>query len=97
MKNFAKMLVAGLILLVLGLGVFAGPAVPNAGAAFYVNDFAEVLSARSEDYILDRAEWLYSKTGAQIVVSTVNFMGGETIEDFSHAIDRKSTRLNSSH
>ena len=50
---------------------------------FYVNDSANILSSGTEDYIIDINEKLYEKTGAQIVVVTVNNLEGKSIEDYS--------------
>lgn len=51
---------------------------------FFVNDFAEVLSAETEDDIYARGVALYNKTKAQAVVVTVESMDGEVIEDFAY-------------
>lgn len=55
---------------------------------FYVNDYAEILSEETEKYIMEHSINLYDKAGAQIVVVTVNNLGGASIEDYSLEVAR---------
>src|SRR5699024_11872094 len=57
-----------------------------------VNDYANILSTPTEDYIEDISVALQDTCGAQIGVYTTEYIGNSTMEG-----DRKSTRLNSSH
>ena len=50
---------------------------------FYVNDFANVLTAETRNRIISVNEDLSPRTGAQIVVTTVNFLEGMDIETYS--------------
>lgn len=54
--------------------------------AFYVADYADVLSADTEQYIIDRNETLFNATGGQIVVVTVDFMDGMDAADYAMAV-----------
>ena len=77
--------------LLIALALFALPVcaladsanIPAATEQFYANDFAEVLDADVESFIVNHARTLYEKTGAQIVVTTVNFIGVSTMEDYA--------------
>jgi len=56
---------------------------------FYVNDYANVLTQEVEDYIIETNVELEQKTGAQIVVVTVNSLEGDTIEEYATDLFRK--------
>ena len=58
-------------------------AVPSHTTQFYVNDYADVLSAETETEILNTALSLNTETTAQVVVLTVPDLGGEEISDFA--------------
>ena len=53
---------------------------------FYVNDYANVLSEDTKNYILENSAKLYDKTGAQIVVVTVKNMDSSAIEDYEYDV-----------
>lgn len=55
---------------------------------FYVNDYANVLSAEHEAYILDRSASLEKETGAQIVVLTVSSLEGKTPQQYALEVGR---------
>jgi len=57
-------------------------------ADFFVNDYANVLSAADELILQQRAENLYHACGAQVVVVTLESLEGEAIEDVSLSIAR---------
>lgn len=56
---------------------------------FYVNDYANLLSDETEQYILNTNKSLQSQTGAQIVVVTVPNLGGQEIESYATALFRE--------
>lgn len=58
-------------------------AVPSHTTQFYVNDYADVLSAETEAEILNNALSLNNETTAQVVVLTVPDLNGEEISDFA--------------
>jgi uncharacterized protein len=60
--------------------------VPNHTEYFYVNDFANVLSADTRNHIVSVNDDLHARTGAQVVITTVNFLNGADIEDYSLAM-----------
>lgn len=55
----------------------------NAG---YVNDYANVLSDETEQYIVEKNRALDIATGAQIVVVTVDFLDGMDIEEYAYTL-----------
>ena len=59
-------------------------AVPAQTDAFYVADYADVLSDNTTAYIIAYNESLARQTGAQLVVATVDFLDGEDIEDYAY-------------
>ena len=66
--------------------IFATKTYPAQSYEFYVNDLANVINTETENYIIETNESLAKQTGGQIVVMTVNNMGGEAIEDFAHGV-----------
>ena len=58
-------------------------AVLSPSKEFYVNDFAEILSDETEQYILNNSAALCEKTKAQIAVVTVKNLEGKEIADYA--------------
>ena len=56
---------------------------------FYVNDYANILSEETENYILNNSVKLASATKAQIVVVTVKNLEGQDIETYATNLFRK--------
>ncbi len=56
---------------------------PKQTQEFYVNDYADVLSDDTAALIVRTSAALAEKTGAQIVVATVDDLGGESLEEYS--------------
>lgn len=52
-------------------------------AQFFVNDFADVLSAQTEQEIVELGRALQQQTGAQAVAVTVPSLGGQSVEDYA--------------
>ena len=50
---------------------------------FYVNDYADVISAEVEDEIIDLGYQLEEQTGAQIALVTVDFTNGDSLETYA--------------
>ncbi|MDE6292398.1 MAG: TPM domain-containing protein, partial [Bacilli bacterium] len=55
---------------------------------FYVNDYADILSQETEDYIVEKSKELYRVDGTQIVVVTVPNLEGKSIEEYSLELAR---------
>lgn len=70
--------------LFIALPLAASAAIPSATSAFLVNDFANVISAEDEEYMLNIGGALEDETGAQVVVTTVTFLDGMDIEAYAH-------------
>ena len=71
------------LLLILCLAAAAKPSIPEPLDVIYAADFADVLSSDTEDYIVGQNRGLYEKTGAQIVVATVDFLDGAAIDEYA--------------
>ena len=52
-------------------------------AQFFVNDFADVLSAHAEQEIVELGRALQQQTGAQAVAVTVPSLDGQSVEDYA--------------
>lgn len=50
---------------------------------FYINDYANILSEETENYILNKSVALEKATSAQVVVVTVPNLEGQTIEEYA--------------
>lgn len=53
---------------------------------FYVNDYANILSSETEEYILDRSIALNRVDGTQLVVVTVPNLEGNSLEDYANRL-----------
>jgi uncharacterized protein len=60
--------------------------IPEPTESFYVADYANVLSSNTIDEIVEKSSLLYEQTGAQIVVVTVDFLGGTPIDTYAHQL-----------
>lgn len=74
------------ILLCISTLVCALPAPTN---MFYAADFANLLSDETEGYIINHSNTLCEKTKAQIVVATVNDMGGKNEREYGIELARE--------
>lgn len=85
-----KFLIGCLIFIVVCLAIFnKSRAVVSQTSDFYVNDSAGVLDNSLKNYIISTNKSLYSQTGAQIVVVTVNSLDGDAIEDYANKLFRQ--------
>ena len=50
---------------------------------YYINDYAQVLTPETKEYILNNSNALCEKTKAQIVVVTINSLEGRDISEYS--------------
>ncbi len=55
---------------------------------FFVNDFANILSEETENYIMQQSELLYQADGTQVVVVTINSLEGAVLEEYSLELAR---------
>ncbi len=81
MKRCIQVLIA--VILILSPMASYAATYPDHSDAFYVNDFAGILSPETEQEIMSISVPLAEETGAQIVVLTVQSMDGQDIESFS--------------
>lgn len=56
---------------------------------FYVNDYANILSSETENYIMEHSVSLANQTKAQIVVVTVPNLDGASLEEYATTLFRK--------
>lgn len=56
---------------------------------FYVNDYANLLNEETKQYIINCNKDLSSKTGAQIVVVTVQNLEGDSLEEYATQLFRE--------
>ena len=83
-KGFIAMFILVLGIFQLSTVVFAKPNIPSATSDFYVNDFANVFSTDEKVRLIDNAVTLSDEhEGIQVVVSTVESLDGNTIENYA--------------
>ncbi|MCQ2511135.1 MAG: TPM domain-containing protein [Lachnospiraceae bacterium] len=87
-RRAAVALLFTLLFMVLQAVPAAAANIPKPTDAFYVNDFSDLLLYDTKEYIVGTNEELYEKTGAQIVVVTVDSLEGTSIEEYSTELFR---------
>lgn len=81
--KFTRVLIAVLILFsVISPVIYAEGKYPSPTAVFFVNDFANVLSQDVENKIASIGKELENKTGAQVVLVTINTLGDQDIDSY---------------
>ncbi|HHW49376.1 MAG TPA: TPM domain-containing protein [Clostridiaceae bacterium] len=84
MRKLRRVFIMALTLLfVLALPVFSKTNYPSPTKAFFVNDYASVLSEETEEKIYLLGKELEEKTGAQVVLVTIDSLDGQSIEEYS--------------
>lgn len=88
-KNKRFIALAAVVLLLL-TGCAAEPAItyPEPTERFFVNDYANVMTDEDEQAVYTAGASLYEATKAQIVLLTVNDLGGQSLEDYALHIAR---------
>lgn len=61
----------------------------NPTVDFYVNDYANILSNETKEYIMNKSKLINNADGTQIVVVTVKTLEGNSIEDYAVDLFRK--------
>lgn len=83
-KGFAVLCLTALLLCSLTIPVLA--AVPDRPQNQYVLDEAGVLDDATEREIISKNQKLFEKTGGEIVIVAVDFLGGQEIDDYVHTL-----------
>ena len=83
MKKFFTAVAAIILCISLLTITVAAAVIPKPKDNFFVNDFADVISAADEQKMQAQGEALYKKCGAQVVVATVKTLDGSDIESYS--------------
>lgn len=86
LNKINKIIILGIIILLVISSNTLGVVKPTND--FYVNDYAGVLSSETEAYIIQANVDLEQKTGAQIVIVTVNSLEGYSIEEYATELFR---------
>lgn len=78
-----------LLLIISSSAYGTGIMLPEPSRYFYVYDEANIIDNYLEDYIINTNEQLYSQTGAQIVVATLNSLNGNSEQEIAVQLFRK--------
>lgn len=84
-----KKIKLGVILLLLILSSTFVFAIPNPSNAFYVYDESNIMNSNTESYIIQTNDELYEKTGAQIVVASIDDLEEMNINTYATALFEK--------
>lgn len=84
-KNKFSIIILALLVLLLTSGF----KLPNASYEFYVYDEANIINDFTENYIIEVNKELNQKTGAQVVVATVNSLDDMDINSYATALYEK--------
>ncbi len=86
-RRFITLTFIVFVIMQVPLMAFAAPSIPEATSDFYVNDFAAVFSEEEKQALMDRAVELSDATdGIQVVITTVESLDGNTVEDYANAM-----------
>ena len=86
-KFLIKMLV--LFFILINLFNIKSFALVNPTTDFYVNDYANLLTNETKDYIINVNKKLYNQTGAQIVVVTIPSLEENSLEEYANQLFNK--------
>ena len=78
-----------IIIIILGIFNIKSLAIVKPTSQFYVNDYANLLSEETKNYIINTNVSLNNQTGAQIVVVTVPNLEGRALEEYATALFRE--------
>ena len=82
-------LFAALLMIILNVCAFAKTDIPAPTDKFCINDYANVIDSETQTYIFERGKEYNANGGPQVVVLTMESIGGESVEDFSIETARK--------
>jgi uncharacterized protein len=88
-KNLLFILLCTLILFQTSMGLAMGVKLPEPSYSFYVYDETNIIQRQVEDYIIDTNKALYKKTGAQVVVASINSLADIDVKEFGNKLFEK--------
>lgn len=93
-KNRTTKTITGVLLLVILLFFTKSTTVwaadfPDTSREFYVNDFAGILSEDTKQFVIQKSTALASASDAQVVVTTINSLDGDSVENYSNRMFRE--------
>lgn len=89
MKKLFKVILFLLMVGVIPLKSQAAEKLPKPTDALYVNDFADVIDKKVEEEIIEYGKLLDEKNGTQVVLVTVDFTNGVSLEDYAYKLFNK--------
>lgn len=89
MRKLMKIIILWIALVLLSLTSYAASNYPDPTDIFFVNDFAGVLNQTTKDNIASLGKQLEDKTGAQVVLVTINSLDGQDIDSYANELFTK--------
>lgn len=80
--------IIAIIFFIIILSTIQSFAIVSPTKEFFVNDYAGVLTEETKQYIMEANKELQQKTGAQIVIVTVNSLEGQALDEYSIELAR---------
>lgn len=75
-------LITAFTAVILCVCAYAKTDIPSPTERFFINDYADVIDAETENYIFEKGKAYNSNGGPQVAVLTVNDIGSSSVEDF---------------
>ncbi|HOJ10189.1 MAG TPA: TPM domain-containing protein, partial [Clostridiales bacterium] len=89
-RKTLKIIIFSFLLVILFPSVgFGKVTYPEPSTKFYVNDYANVIDEEAENLMVQNGNALEERTGAQIVLVTVNFTDGISIDEYAAELFNK--------
>lgn len=88
-KKFKTIIIISMFIVLFPSISFGEATYPEPSNKFYINDFAGVIGEDIEDMILENGGRLEDETGAQVVLTTINFTGGIPIDEYAAELFNK--------
>ena len=82
-KKFGIIAFILFILIPTAIPAFAKSDIPSPTNQFFINDFSDILSSDTEEYVFSTSKKYQSKGGPQVVVATIPSLNGSSIEEYS--------------
>ncbi len=82
-------LFTALLVIILNIRAYAETDIPMPTNEFFINDYANVIDSETENYIFEKGKEYNANGGPQVVVLTMDSIGGAAVEDFAIETARK--------
>ncbi|QAA35170.1 TPM domain-containing protein [Clostridium manihotivorum] len=89
MKEYYKIIFVLLLLSTVLSGAYSGSIPPKPTSEIFFQDYAQMFSNETKNYILSTSDEIRNKTTAEVAVVTIDSLNGTTIEEYANNLFRK--------